>query len=48
VCRSCGAAVEIARPAVEAWADEVARAHGYTDVTHTVELFGRCPRCAGA
>jgi Fur family transcriptional regulator, ferric uptake regulator len=47
VCRSCGAVVEISRPAVEAWAEEVARAHGYTDVTHTVELFGLCPRCAG-
>lgn len=46
VCRSCGAAVEISRPAVEAWADEVARAHGYVDVTHTMELFGLCPRCA--
>jgi Fur family ferric uptake transcriptional regulator len=46
VCRSCGAAIEISRPAVEAWAEEVARAHGYVDVTHTVEIFGRCPRCA--
>jgi len=45
VCRSCGAAVEIARPAVEAWADQVAAEHGYVQVTHTVELFGRCPRC---
>ncbi|MBD0292507.1 MAG: transcriptional repressor [Jiangellaceae bacterium] len=47
VCRSCGAAVEISRPAVEAWADEVARAHGFVDVTHTVEIFGLCPRCSG-
>jgi Fur family ferric uptake transcriptional regulator len=46
VCRSCGAAVEIARPAVEAWASQVAREHGYVDVTHTVEIFGLCPRCA--
>lgn len=46
VCRMCGAAVEISRPAVEAWAEEVARAHGYVDVTHTVEIFGLCPRCA--
>lgn len=46
VCRSCGAAVEIARPAVEAWAEQVAREHGYVQVTHTVELFGLCPRCA--
>jgi Fur family ferric uptake transcriptional regulator len=48
VCRSCGAAVEIARPSVEAWTDEVARAYGYVDVTHTVEMFGLCPRCAQA
>ncbi|HEX6196214.1 MAG TPA: transcriptional repressor [Jiangellaceae bacterium] len=46
VCRSCGAAVEIARPAVEAWADQVATEHGYVEVTHTVELFGLCPACA--
>jgi Fur family ferric uptake transcriptional regulator len=46
VCRSCGAAVEIARPAVESWATQVAREHGYVDVTHTVEIFGLCPRCA--
>lgn len=46
VCRSCGAAVEIARPAVEAWTTEVAREHGYVEVTHTVEIFGLCPRCA--
>lgn len=45
VCRSCGAAVEIARPAVEAWADQVASEHGYVDVNHTVELFGLCPAC---
>lgn len=48
VCRSCGAAVEIARPAVESWTSQVAREHGYIDVTHTVEIFGLCPRCAAA
>jgi Fur family transcriptional regulator, ferric uptake regulator len=46
VCRSCGAAVEISRPAVESWAAQVAREHGYVDVSHTVEIFGLCPRCA--
>lgn len=46
VCRSCGAAVEIARPAVESWTSQVAREHGYVNVTHTVEIFGLCPRCA--
>lgn len=45
VCRGCGTAVEINRPAVEAWATEVAAQHGFTDVTHVVEIFGLCPRC---
>jgi len=46
VCRECGRAVEVAGPAVEKWADQVAAAHGFTDVTHTVEIFGRCPECS--
>jgi Fur family ferric uptake transcriptional regulator len=45
VCRSCGKTVEVQGPAVERWADEVADAHGFTDVRHTVELFGTCPAC---
>jgi Fur family ferric uptake transcriptional regulator len=45
VCRSCGATVEIAGPTVERWADSVAAEHGYSDVSHTMELFGLCPRC---
>jgi Fur family ferric uptake transcriptional regulator len=46
VCRSCGATVEIAGPAVERWTKSVADKHGYIDVSHTVEIFGTCPRCA--
>ncbi|HEX6967541.1 MAG TPA: transcriptional repressor [Micromonosporaceae bacterium] len=46
VCRSCGATVEVEEPAVEAWADAVARQHGYTDVHHTLEILGVCPACA--
>jgi Fur family ferric uptake transcriptional regulator len=45
VCRSCGATVEIAGPTVERWADSVAAEHGYADVSHTMELFGLCPKC---
>jgi Fur family ferric uptake transcriptional regulator len=45
VCRSCGASVEVAGPAVESWAVAVAAEHGYTDVTHTVEVFGTCRAC---
>jgi Fur family ferric uptake transcriptional regulator len=47
VCRSCGASVEVAGPAVELWAEAVAAEHGYTDVTHTVEVFGTCRACRG-
>jgi Fur family ferric uptake transcriptional regulator len=45
VCRSCGASVEIAGPAVESWAAAVAAEHGYDDATHTVEVFGTCADC---
>ena len=48
VCRRCGRAVEVEGPAVERWADKVAAEHGYSDVSHTVEIFGLCPACAAA
>lgn len=47
VCRSCGRTVEVEGPAVETWADRVAAEHGYIDVSHTLEIFGTCPACAG-
>ena len=46
VCRSCGATVEVDGPAVESWADRVAAEHGFTSVSHTLEIFGTCPECA--
>jgi Fur family ferric uptake transcriptional regulator len=46
VCRSCGAAVEIAADLVERWAHEVGAAHGFTDVEHVAELTGTCTACA--
>jgi Fur family ferric uptake transcriptional regulator len=46
VCRQCGTTVEVEGPAVERWADKLAAEHGYTDVSHTLEIFGTCPRCA--
>ena len=48
VCRSCGRTVEVEGPAVEAWADRVSAEHGFTDVTHTLEIFGTCATCRGA
>ena len=46
VCRTCRRTVEVAGPAVEQWADRVAAEHGFTDVSHTVEVFGTCASCA--
>ncbi|MBS2938620.1 transcriptional repressor [Nocardioides sp. J2M5] len=46
VCRTCGATVEVEGPAVERWADAIAAEHGFADISHTLELFGTCPRCA--
>lgn len=48
VCRECGTTVEVAGEAVERWADEVGRAHGFTDLDHTIDLFGRCRECTAA
>lgn len=45
VCRSCGATVEVEGPAVERWTSAIAADHGFTDVSHTLELFGTCPAC---
>jgi Fur family ferric uptake transcriptional regulator len=45
VCRQCGRTVEIAGPAVEKWANSVAAEHGFTDVSHQMELFGLCATC---
>ncbi|MGA9376649.1 MAG: Fur family transcriptional regulator [Mycobacterium sp.] len=45
VCRMCGNTVEVAGGAAEIWADEVAVEHGFTDVSHTIEIFGVCSRC---
>jgi Fur family transcriptional regulator, ferric uptake regulator len=46
VCRHCGTTVEVEGPAVERWADKLAAEHGFTEVSHTVEIFGTCRRCA--
>ena len=45
VCRGCGATVEVEGPTVERWTSAIAGEHGYTEVSHTLEIFGTCPRC---
>jgi Fur family ferric uptake transcriptional regulator len=46
VCRNCGRTVEVRSTSVEQWAATVAGQHGFTDVTHTLEVFGLCPDCS--
>ncbi|WP_157248047.1 Fur family transcriptional regulator [Nonomuraea typhae] len=46
VCRRCGRTVEVAGPAVERWAEAVGSEHGFTEITHTVEVFGTCAGCS--
>jgi Fur family ferric uptake transcriptional regulator len=45
VCRMCGRTVEVEGPAVEKWADRVAEENGFSEVSHTVEIFGTCAGC---
>lgn len=45
VCRGCGRTVEIEGPVVESWANQVAAEHGFSQITHTVEIFGTCADC---
>ncbi|KUI12125.1 Fur family transcriptional regulator [Mycobacterium lehmannii] len=46
VCRACGSTVEIQGGDVEAWTADIARQHGFSDVSHTIEIFGVCGQCA--
>ena len=48
VCRTCGATVEISGKQVERWAADMARKHGFSDVSHTIEIFGVCGECESA
>jgi Fur family ferric uptake transcriptional regulator len=45
ICRACGKTLEIEADRVEKWADEVATAHGFTQPTHTIDIFGTCSAC---
>ena len=47
VCRVCGRTVEVEGPTVEAWATRVSAEHGFTEVRHTLEIFGTCATCSG-
>jgi len=46
VCRSCGRTVEVEGPAVERWTRAIAAEHSFSDVSHSLEIFGTCASCA--
>jgi Fur family ferric uptake transcriptional regulator len=48
VCRRCGSTVEVEGPEIEAWTERVASASGFSDVAHTVEIYGLCAACSAA
>jgi Fur family ferric uptake transcriptional regulator len=48
VCRQCGRGSEVELPDLEQWAESTAHGLGYSDVTHTVEIFGTCAICRDA
>ena len=45
--RKRGAGAAPAAGSVEHYAAEVAAAHGFSVVSHTIELFGTCAECRG-
>jgi Fur family transcriptional regulator, ferric uptake regulator len=46
VCRQCGRGTEVELPDLEEWAESTAHSLGYTDISHTVEIFGLCSTCS--
>src|ERR1700756_170207 len=47
VCRSCGSTVEVGDHEGEGGAAQGGAKHGFSDVGHTIEIFGTCSDCAG-
>lgn len=45
VCRTCGFTEEIEQSQIESWVSAVAADHGFSDVKHSLELFGLCASC---
>lgn len=46
VCRKCGYAVEFTDGDTEQIATTLGRRHDFTDLTHAVDIYGDCDRCA--
>ena len=48
MCQGCGFAIEIVGEALEIWAKQVGLDHGFTDISHTLEISGICKSCRSA
>ncbi|WP_223849747.1 Fur family transcriptional regulator [Bifidobacterium vespertilionis] len=46
MCRGCGKTIEIEIPGLEQWIEQAAAKLHYINVTHELEIYGLCPRCA--
>lgn len=46
ICRSCGTTQDIEAESVETWAQSIASMYGFTDVRHSLELYGLCSACS--
>ena len=48
VCRRCKKVEEIAPVQVESWVAGLGKATGYSDLQHSIEVWGICPECSAA
>jgi Fur family ferric uptake transcriptional regulator len=46
ICTGCAAVVKIKACFPSQWEEQIARENGFESVTHKLEFFGTCPRCA--
>lgn len=46
ICGECGKTVEFDLPGFESQAQQIAKANGFTAVSHELELIGTCSDCA--
>ena len=45
ICQNCGKTVEFELTGFEAATEALAQSHGFTSVSHSIELFGTCAEC---
>jgi Fur family ferric uptake transcriptional regulator len=45
ICRQCGLTKTVEGPAIESWTEKISKANGFSDVSHTVDVFGLCKSC---